>query len=100
MSILNKITTKHCFADGAKMTVLHRYALRFEIGDRVVDFGFEQALEPDIDRLIHERSILKWIDPSGEMIVTPVERQAVVARAEEYCRIKGLKYRVVRDVSA
>jgi hypothetical protein len=100
MSILDRLTTKHRFADGAKMSVLHRYALRLEIGGRVVDFGFEQALEPGVDRLIHEGSILKWVGPSGEMIVTPAERAAVVAKAEEYCRVKGLAYRVVRDVSA
>jgi hypothetical protein len=100
MRIVDRITTKHRYADGAKMSVLHRYALRYEIGDRVVDFGFEQALEPGVDRLIHESSILKWIGPSGEMIVTSFERVEVVARAEEYCRVKGLTYRVVRDVPA
>ena len=97
MSLLDKLTTTHTFPDGARVSLLHKYALRYESGGRSVEVGFEQALEPAVDRLIHENSIVSWVGPAGETSVTIAERTQILARLEEYCRAKGLTYRVVRD---
>ncbi len=76
------------------MLVLHRYALRFEIDGRSIDIGFEQALEPGVDRLIHEDSILLWNASGKETNVTSTERAAILARVEQYCAVKGFAYRI------
>ena len=60
-----------------------------------MDLGFEQALEPGVDRLIHEGSIRIWNGPRGDTHVTSAERSEILARVEEYCRVKGLTYRVI-----
>jgi hypothetical protein len=95
MSLFGPLTTRHVFDDGAKMSVLHRYALRLEVSGRSVDIGFEQALEPGVDRLIHEESILVWNGSEGELAVTPAEREAILEKVEEYCKAKRLTYRVI-----
>jgi hypothetical protein len=76
------------------MSVLHRYALQFALGERSINIGFEQAFEPGVDRLIHEESIVQWNEPIGEA-VTPEERIATLGRVEQYCAAKGLSYRIV-----
>ena len=94
MSLLDRLTTKHKFPDGATLRELHRYALRFELGNRSVDIGFEQALEHGVDRLIHEESVVQWNGSNGEA-VTPEERAAIIDRVRQYCAVKGLTYRIV-----
>lgn len=96
MTFLDRMTTKHNFPDGAKASLLHRYALKIEIGDRAVEIGFEQALEPGIERLIHEGTISVWKTPQGDVPVTAIERATVLAKVVEYCKIKELTYRVVQ----
>ena len=61
-----------------------------------MEIGFEQALEPGVDRLIHEGTIQVWRTPQGDVPVTPAERSAIVERVIEYCKIKEMTYRVVR----
>ena len=96
MRLLDRLTTKHKFRDGSTLSFLHKYALRYQAGDRSAAVGFEQAFEPGVDRLIHESSILTWMGPRGDMAVTPAERADILAKVEEYCRVKALTYRVVR----
>jgi hypothetical protein len=95
--MLDKLTTKHTFPDGTRISVIHRYALRYQVGERSVDIGFEQALEHGIDRLIHEASISTWSGPGGESAVTGAERAEISAKVKEYCRAKGLTFQVIRD---
>jgi hypothetical protein len=95
MSILDRMTTKHTFPDGAKVSLLHRFALKLKVGDRVVEVGFEQAFEPGVERLIHEGSIMVWKTPQGDVPITPAERSVILERLIEYCKIKELTYRVV-----
>lgn len=95
MTIWDRITTKHSFADGVKISLLHRYALQLEKDGRAIEVGFEQARQPGIDRLIHRESILVWKTKGPEEPVTLDERSEIVARIEEYCRLKGLTFRVV-----
>lgn len=95
MGLLDRITTRHRFADGAKISLAHRYALFFEAGDRSVTIGFEQALEPGIGRLIHRQTIRTWQTPSGDILVTEVERDEIIECIKQYCDIKGFTYRVV-----
>jgi hypothetical protein len=96
MSVFDRLTTRHTFDDGAKASVLHRYALRLEVGDRTIDIGFEQALEPGVDRLIHGGSIQAWDTPAGGLPVAANERAEILARVIHYCEVKGLTYRVVQ----
>lgn len=95
MKLLDRFTTKHRFADGATMSVLHRYALRFERDGWSIDIGFEQALEPGVNRLVHESSIAEWNGTDGRKPVTSQERADVLARVKEYCLAKSMTYRVV-----
>lgn len=95
MSFLDRMTTKHTFPDGAKASLLHRYALKLQIGERFVEIGFEQAFEPGVEWLIHENTIQVWRTPQGDVPVTSAERSAILGRVVEYCRIKELTYRVV-----
>ncbi len=92
--MLSRLTTDHRFADGAYISLIHRYALRYQIEGRSVEVGFEAALEPGIDRLIHEETIVRWDGTQDE--VTQAERGDVIRRIEEYCRLKGLTYRIVQ----
>src|SRR5256885_1269305 len=97
MSLLTRITTSHKFSDGAMMSVLHKYSLRYDLGERHVEIGFEQASEPGIDRLIHEGTIVEWVASNGAVAtVSAPERSEILARVAEYCRLKGLAYRVVK----
>jgi hypothetical protein len=77
------------------MRVLHRYALRFERKDWVIDIGFEQALEPGVDRLIHEKSIELWRSALGQRPVTADEKAELLSLVKEYCEAKRIRYRVV-----
>ena len=95
MRIVNKITTRYSFNDGAKIILLHKYALRLEINNRTIDMGFERPLEPNIDRLIHEESLMQWITPGGILQVTPSERIEIIERIKQYCLAKGFTYRIV-----
>lgn len=96
MSFLDRMTTKHTFASGEKVSLLHRFALKLEIGERFVEVGFEQAFEPGVERLIHEGSIQVWKTLQGDVPVTAAERSAILERVIQYCKIKELTYRVVR----
>jgi hypothetical protein len=96
MSYLDRMTTKHTFVNGVKVSLLHRFALKLEIGQRFVEVGFEQAFEPGVERLIHEGSIRVWKTRQGDVPVTAAERSAILERVVEYCKIKELTYRVVR----
>lgn len=96
MGLFEKITTRYRYADGARMAVLHKYAVRFEFAGRWVDFGFEQALEPGIDRLIHADSMLNWNSLDGsEVAVSAGDKADLISRAEEYCRAKGFTFRII-----
>jgi hypothetical protein len=96
MSFLDRITTKHTFPGGEKASLLHRSAMKLEVGARFVEVGFEQAFEPGIERLIHEDSIQAWRTAQGDVPVTPAERAYILDRVVEYCKIKNLSYRIVR----
>lgn len=95
MSFLDRMTTKHAFPGGEKASLLHRFALKLEVGERFVEIGFEQAFEPGVERLIHEGSIRVWKTPQGDVPVSAAERSAILERVIEYCKIKELTYRVV-----
>jgi hypothetical protein len=95
MSFLDRMTTKHTFPDGAKASLLHRFALKLEVGERIVEIGFEQAFEPGVERLIHQGSIQVWKTPQGDVAATAAEKAAILERVIEYCKIKELTYRVV-----
>jgi hypothetical protein len=60
MTFLDHMTTKHTFSGGENVSLLHRFALELEIGERFVEVGFEQAFEHGVERLIHEGSIQVW----------------------------------------
>lgn len=89
------MTTQHTFSSGEKVSLLHRFALKLEVGERFVEVDFEQALQPGVERLIHERSIQVWKTPRGDIPISAAERSAILERVIEYCRIKELTYRVV-----
>jgi hypothetical protein len=89
------MTTKYTCLTGEKVSILHRFALKIEVGSRFVEVGFEQALEPGVERLIHEESIKTWKTPEGDVPVAASERKYIIARVQEYCEAKGLRYRVV-----
>ena len=91
------MTTKHTFPGGEKASLLHRFALKLEVGERFVEVGFEQAFEPGVERLIHEGSIRVWKTQQGDLSVSSAERSAILERVIEYCKIKELTYRVVRS---
>jgi len=95
--ILNRFKSDMRFDDGDRLALLHRYAIRYCRDDKYVDIGFEQAIEPDIDRLIHESSISEWAK-SGNIIgkVSDKERDEILDRIMKYCHDKHLTYRVVR----
>lgn len=93
------MTTKHTFLNGDKVSLLHRFALKLEAGERFVEIGFEQAFEPGVERLIHEGSIQVWKTPQGDVPVSSAERSVILERVIEYCKIKELTYRVVRASS-
>jgi hypothetical protein len=95
MSFLDRMTTKHTFPGGEKVSLLHRFALKLEVGGRFVEVGFEQAFEPGVERLIHEDSIRVWKTPQGDVPVTAAERAVILARVIEYCKLKELTYRVI-----
>jgi hypothetical protein len=95
VSIWNRITTKHLFDDGAKISLAHKYALKYEANSKTVAIGFEPALKKGVDRLIHKNSIEKWIDSDGEKFVTPAEKDDILERVQEYCNVKRLTYRIV-----
>jgi len=93
--ILNRFSTRHRFNDGSMLRTLHRYALRYEINGRKLDIGFEQALEPQIDRLIHLNTISHWNPPDDQCMLTDDEKRDVLKKISEYCKGKALTYKLV-----
>lgn len=94
-TILNKFLARQSFNDGSSLWVLHRYALRYELNGRILDIGFEQALEPSIDRLIHVNTILHWNVPNDQIMLTDEEKRDVVEKILEYCNVRALTYKLV-----
>lgn len=89
------MTTRMVFDDGSEMELLHRYALRYRQADRTMDIGFELALEPNVDRLIHAETISRWNDPHKNEIADEAERRKILSRVEEYCRAKKFPFRTL-----
>jgi hypothetical protein len=81
------------------MLPVTRMALRYVAADgRTLTIGFEQALEPEVDRLVHPQSI----ERVGVDEATPIsdeERTELLARVAEYCRAKRLRYRLTEASS-
>lgn len=93
--ILNKFSARQSFDDGSNLFVLHRYALRYAMDGHTLDIGFEQALEPGIDRLIHVNTITHWSAPNEQVMLTDDEKRDVVEKIQEYCNVRALSYRLV-----
>lgn len=95
MAWLSRFTTRHRFPDGGEIVLLHRYALRYIANDgREFSIGFEQALEPGVDRLIHPASI-EAVGPAHSVQISEQERTELLARVLDYCSAKRFTYRVV-----
>ena len=83
------------FADGSSLTEIHQYCIRYVDADgRFVDIGFEAAVEPEVDNLIHESTIERWSLPQGQLI-SPADRARIMTRLVEYCESHSLRFRVV-----
>lgn len=74
----------------------HRYALIVEIGQETFSIGFESALEPGIDRLIHPNSMERVNrDHTTKSDLLPSEKSAVMSLVLRYCEKNKLTYRIV-----
>lgn len=95
MNYFQRFSTCYRFSDGCRATLLHRYAIRLEQNSWHVDIGFEQALETNIDRIIHAESIFEWSDNHGnKKTVSDEEKNDILRKLFEYCDAKALSYRV------
>lgn len=93
--MLGRFTTRKNFEDGSVLKELHRYALRYESKERSIDIGFEQALEPDVDRLVHLETIHRWNSPHDQQPLTSDERKDILSKIKAYCEEKRLTYRLI-----
>lgn len=97
--VLGRFTTRKRYEDGSIVKELHRYALRYERGERTVDVGFERALEPDVDRLIHLEAFRHWNPPYEKELITSEERDGIIKKIGKYCDAKGLTYRYIGSLA-
>ena len=74
----------------------HRYALVVEIGQESFSIGFESALEPGVDRLIHPKTMERVNhDHTTKNNLLPSEKSAVLSLVLRYCEKNKLTYRIV-----
>jgi hypothetical protein len=81
--------------DALVVEVAHRYAIRILDGDREFSIGFENACEPNLDRLIHQSTIQCVNKGKGENLVDAVEQVRLLNAVIKFCDKNKLTYRVV-----
>jgi hypothetical protein len=92
-NLFGRFTTRKRFPDGSIIMEVHRYAIRYVIGDRSVDVGFEQAFEPGVDRLIHLGAVRHWNAPHDREVMAVADQNDLVQKLQSYCRDKRLRCR-------
>jgi hypothetical protein len=87
--------TKIRLNDGTVVEIAHRYALRIIIEARQYSIGFEDACEPDVDRIIHKNSIERVEGAcQGDFAISDEERSTLILKVVEFCAANRYSYRI------